>query len=142
MNSQSVGIRTKTSKAASSRRSPKTALWLRLQSHAPQQVGEARVAAQGLEWWFQSDSRQLATASLKILRQPGKSLILISQTRVNCRDVLRECFMLLIFSLNLFEYRERVGALPRNRVGVSEMAKKLPLSSRELNCLLKLCDGL
>ena len=69
-------------------------------------------------------------------------MILLSQTRVHCGDVLAECFVLLIFSLNLFEYRERVGTLPRDRVAVSEMAKKLPLSARELNCLLNFCDGL
>src|SRR5438128_2372362 len=69
------------------------ALRSRLQSHAAQQVGEARVAVERLEAWKPSGSCQQATASLKVLFQPGKSLILVSQTRVQGGDILAERFM-------------------------------------------------
>ncbi len=61
-------------------------LWV--EAHAPQQVGVARVAVERLEALVRSGSHQHATASLKILFEPDKSLIFISQTGVRGSYVL------------------------------------------------------
>src|SRR5437867_10323902 len=93
-----------------------------LKSHPPQQVGEARVAAEGIEGRCPSAPGQQPAASLKILFEPGKSLILLSKTCVHCREVLSDRFVLFIVPFNLFEYHERFGAPSRSRVAVSEIA--------------------
>src|SRR5882724_8135914 len=103
----------------------------RLEPHPPQEVGGARVAAERLEGWCPSGPGQQPTASLKILFQPGKSLILVSQTCVDRCEVLADRFVLSIFPFKLFEYGERFGTLSRNRVAISEIAQRPPLSARQ-----------
>jgi hypothetical protein len=49
--------------------------------------------------------------------------------------------VLFIFPFKLFQHGERFGTLSRDRIAVSEIAERPPLSSRQLNSLLKLRDG-
>src|SRR5438309_11140679 len=76
----------------------------RLEPHAPQEVGKARVGAERLEGWCPSGPGQQPTASLKILFQPGKRLILVSQARVDRCEILADRLAFFIFPDKLFDY--------------------------------------
>src|SRR5437868_15538937 len=105
----------------------------RLEPHPPQEVGGARVAAERLEGWCPSGPAQQPTASLKILFQPGKSLILIAQTCIDRCEILAERLALFIFFGKLFEDSQRFGTLSRNRIAISEITERPSLSSRQLD---------
>ena len=57
----------------------------RLQFHPAQQIGIARIVAEAVKMGPPCNGRQLAAALLKILLEPDKGLIFISETGIHSR---------------------------------------------------------
>src|SRR5438552_10078088 len=124
--------------AASARKRSCAASLSRPESNAAQQICVAWVVTQSVVIWANGDEDQHASPSLEVPFEPGKRLILLLEASVHRCRIRRGGLSSGVPLLELSQYCHCLSALPQGSVTVSEVAKLLAPSPRQLDSLLQL----